>query len=222
MMKAALLFPQFAPNLYDLSIMLKADRIILQDVEQWSRKSRVHRARIRTPQGTQWIRIPIRSEDRKRPVNKLRIDHSRNWISPLLRSLEYNYRNSIYYDFYEPDIRNLFQSAVDFTYLQPFILRLFEKLYQLINVYPDYSLASDLPCYTSDPQQLTRNLNASELYFEQNSRHYQRRDGMVSDPGFTHPVYYQHFEGFEPDCCILDMLFQLGPECFRVTDQLQA
>ncbi len=202
--------------------MLKADRIILQDVEQWSRKSRIHRAKIRTPQGTQWIHIPIRSEDRKRPVKKLRIDHSRNWISPLLRSLEYNYRNSIYYDFYEPDIQNIFQKATDFTYLQPFILHLFEKLCQLIDVSLDYSLASDLSGYTSDPQQLSRQLNASELYFEQNSRHYQRQAGIASDPKFKHPVYYQHFEGFEPNCCILDMLFQLGPECFRVTDRLKA
>jgi len=60
-MKLALILPQFAPNLYDIAVMLQADRIILQDVEEWSRKSRVHRARIRTPEGTQWINIPIKT-----------------------------------------------------------------------------------------------------------------------------------------------------------------
>lgn len=220
-MKAAILFPQFAPNLYDLSIMLKTDCVILQDVEPWSRKSRVHRAKIRTPAGTQWIHIPVQAETRKKPVNRLRIDHSREWISPLLRSLEYNYRNSIYYDFYEPDIRAAFQKVTDFSYLQPFILRLFHKFCQLVDASLNYTLASQLPGYRSDPSELAKRLNATELFHEQNSRRYQRQKGTVENTDFNHPVYYQHFEGFEPGCCILDLLFQLGPECFRVIDQLE-
>jgi hypothetical protein len=220
-MKAAILFPQFAPNLYDLSIMLKADCVILQDVEPWSRKSRVHRAKIRTPEGTQWIHIPVQAETHKQPVNRLRIDHSRDWIYPLLRSLEYNYRNSIYYDFYEPDIRAAFQKAVDCNYLQPLILHLFHNFCQLIDVSLNYTLASELPRYRSDPVQLARETGASQLLHEQNSRRYQRQNGTVGNTDFNHPIYYQHFEGFEPDCCILDLLFQLGPECFRVTDCLK-
>jgi hypothetical protein len=220
-MKAAILFPQFAPNLYDLSIMLKADRIILQDVEHWSRKSRVHRAKIRTPAGIQWIHIPILVKTRKQPVHRLLIDHSRNWVSPLLRSLEYNYRNSIYYDFYEPDIRAAFQKAADFSYLQPFILHLFRTFCQLTGVTLNYTLASELSGYHSNPVELAKNIGASQLFHEQNSRRYQRQNGTEENAGFTHPVYYQHFEGFEPGCCILDLLFQLGPECFRVIDVLK-
>src|SRR6056297_256040 len=121
-MTLALLTPQFAPNLYDLAAMLRADRLILQDVERWSRKSRIHRAQIRTPKGIQWINIPIRTEDRKKAIKDVRMDHSEDWVTPLLRTLEYNYRNSIYYDFYEPEIKADFKSAYDYTYLMEFIL----------------------------------------------------------------------------------------------------
>lgn len=221
-MKAAVLYPQFAPDLYDLSIMLNADRIILQDVETWSRKSRVHRSKIRTPNGTQWINIPVKTEDRKKPINELRIDHSTDWLTPVLRSLAYNYRNSIYYDFYEPDIQKGFKKAKKYDYLLPFILSFWKKLCSLMDIELDYTLASELTGYSSDPVKLAKGIGASELFHEHDSRRYQRQKGMVANDCFTHPVYYQHFDGFEPNCCMLDALFQLGPECFRIVEQLKA
>lgn len=220
-MKLALLLPQFAPNLYDVAAMLQADRIILQDVEQWSRKSRVHRAQIRTPEGTQWINIPIKTDDRKKPINQVRIDHSEDWITPLLRTIEYNYRNSIYYDFYEPEIKADWQSATEFEYLQPFIMYIQKRLFQFMEFRVDYTLASELDVYDSNPDQLAEKMGADTLFQEHDSRHYQRQALMQSDPDFVHPTYHQHFEGFEPWCSILDVLFQFGPESFRITDKLR-
>lgn len=219
-MKLALLFPQFGPNLYDLAIMLQADRVILQDVEPWSRKSRVHRAKIRTSQGTQWINIPIRTEDRKKNILQVRIDHSSDWITPLLRSIEYNYRNSIYYDFYEPEIRADFESAADYKYLLPFILFIQKRLLQFMELNISYELASQLDTYDSNPDLFAKKLGADTLFQEYDSQHYQRQARMRSEPDFNHPTYHQHFEGFEPWCCLLDVLFQFGPESFRITDQL--
>lgn len=220
-MKLALLLPQFAPNLYDLAAMLQADRIVLQDVESWSRKSRVHRARIRTPEGTQWINIPVRTEDRKKVVKEVRIDHEEDWITPLLRSIKYNYRNSIYYDFYEPEIRADFESAIAYNYLLPFVLYIQKRLLRYMDIALNYELASDLDNYSSDPDKFAKDYGADILYQEYDSRHYLRQAEMKSHPDFKHPTYHQHFEGFEPWCCILDVLFQFGPESFRILDQLK-
>ena len=133
-MTLALLLPQFAPNLFDLASILAADRIVLQDLEEWSRKSRVHRAKIRVPEGTQWVNIPVRTEDRSKPIRQVRIDHSDDWVTPLLRTLEYNYRNSIYYDFYEPEINADFHSATDYTYLLPFCLYVQKRLFHFMGI----------------------------------------------------------------------------------------
>jgi hypothetical protein len=201
--------------------MLKADRIILQDVERWSRKSRIHRAKIRTPNGTQWINIPIRTEDRKKAVKDVRIDHTKDWVTPLLRTIEYNYRNSIYYEFYEPEIKADFKSAVDYTYLMEFILYIQDRLFQFMDITIEYDLASDIPEYSSDPDLLAERLNADTLFQEHDSRHYQRQAERYKDQSkIKHPTYHQHFEGFEPGCSLLDILFQFGPESFRITDQL--
>lgn len=220
-MKLALLLPQLAPNLYDLAVMLQSDRIILQDVERWSRKSRVHRAKIRTPEGTQWINIPVRTEDRKKAIKEVRIDHSEDWIAPLLRTLKYNYRNSIYFDFYEPEIKADFESATDFTFLMEFVLFIQKRLLSFMDLKINYEPASKVPGYTSDPDLLADRLSADILFQEHDSRHYQRQAKNRAEPDFNHPKYHQHFEGFEPNCSILDMLFQFGPESFRIVDQLR-
>ena len=219
-MKLALILPQFAPNLHDLAAMVQADRVILQDIEKWSRKSRVHRGKIRTPNGTQWINIPVRTEDRKKVIRKVRINHNENWITPLLRTLEYNYRNSIYYDFYEPEIRADFNAASQYTYLMDFVLFIQRRLLTFMDINIKYDLASTVPGYTSDPDRLATRLQANHLFQEHDSRHYQRQAIHSSNWHFTHPRYHQHFEGFEPWCCLLDILFQFGPESFKIVEEL--
>lgn len=220
-MNLVLLLPQLAPNLYDLAAMLKADRIILQDVEKWSRKSRVHRAQIRTPQGTQWINIPLRTKDRKKAIKDVHIDHSKDWITPLLRTLKYNYRNSIYFDFYEPEIAADFQSAKEFTSLMKFVLFIQSRLLGFMDITINYDLASNVPQYTSNPDLLAERLGADRLIQEHDSRHYQRQGKNTTSVSLQHPRYHQHFEGFEPGCSILDILFQFGPESFKIIEQLQ-
>lgn len=221
-MKLAILQPTFIPNMHDLAIILQSDLLVLDDMEVWSRKGRVHRAKIRTPEGTQYINVPVFTKDRSKAIHKVGIDHTEKWIEPLLRSLEYNYRNSVYYDFYEPEIRSDFESAVKFNSLLDFNLYLRERIFRFLELekLPLTLLASNLNVYHHDPDQLAENLKADQYFQEPDSRHYQRQGKNRKKLEFDHPEYRQHFDGFEPDCCLLDLLFQYGPESFRVIDDL--
>lgn len=217
----SILQPVFIPDLIDLATMLASDVVVLQDVEKWSRKGRVHRAKIRTPDGTQYLNIPVITEDRDKPINQVRIDHSANWIEQMLRSLEYNYRNSVYFDFYEPEITADLQSAENFEFLLPYNLFLRKRLFRFLEIDIDAEilLASELPQYNPNPVLLAGQLNAGKYYQEHGARHYQRQGKNSSELSFVHPVYRQHFDGFEPECCLLDLLFQFGPESFRIIDE---
>ena len=222
--RLSILQPVFIPNLHDLATILASDMIVLQDSETWSRKGRVHRAKIRTPEGSQYINIPVHTKDRKKPIYEVRIDHSENWIDPLLRTLEFNYRNSVYYDFYEPEIRADIESAKNHDFLLPFVLFMRKRIFRFleVDIQAEIILSSGMNEYHSDPDQLAKKLNADVYFQEQGARHYQRQGKNKSELPFTHPVYRQHFEGFEPHCCLLDLLFQYGPEGFRVISRLQA
>lgn len=223
--KLAILQPVMIPVLYDMAVMFHSDLIVLQDNEPWSRKSRVHRAQIRTPDGTQYIHIPIRTEDRKKTIQDLRIDHSRKWVQQILLSLEYNYRNSVYFDFYEPEIRADFDSGHEFEYLLPFIMFLRKRIFQYLQIEMEAEIikASEIHSkYDSDPDQLCKNLNMNYYFQEPFARHYQRQ-GTGSKRvklSFQHPKYRQHYDGFEPGCCLLDLMFQHGPESYQILNEL--
>jgi hypothetical protein len=89
-----------------------------------------------------------------------------------------------------------------------------------VEIGAEIMLSSELPEYDSDPDKLAANLCADLYYQEQDARHYQRQGMNRQEFSFRHPEYRQHFDGFEPGCCLLDLLFQYGPESFRVTDNL--
>ena len=222
-MKLSILQPSLIPDLSDIAAMFAANVVVIQDSEQWSRKGRSHRAVIRTPEGTQYLNVPVHTEDRKKEIRHVRIDHAENWIDPMLRAIEFNYRNSIYYDFYEPEIRTDIESGADFEYLLPFSLHLEKRLFQFleIEITADILYSSEMENYHSNPDKLAEILGADTYYQELGARHYQRQGGNRTELPFTHPAYRQHFEGFEPGCCLLDLLFQYGPESFKVLDQLK-
>ena len=221
-MKLAILQPVLIPDLHDLAMMLASDVVVLQDTETWSRKGRTHRALIRTPDGTAWLNVPVVTADRKKPINRVRIDHSDPWIEAILRTLKYNYRNSVYYDFYEPEIRADFESGFQFELLLDFSLFLRRRLFQFLNLNLNLNLhfSSSIPNYDSKPDILAQTLSADTYWQEHDSRHYMRQGENKSEFPFTNPQYRQHFDGFEPECCLLDLLFQYGPESFRILDRL--
>ena len=223
-MKLAILQPVLIPDLHDLAMMMSADTIVYQDSEQWSRKGRTHRALIRTPDKTDYLNIPVLTADRKKPIREVRIDHTEEWTDLWLRTLEVNYRNSVYFDFYEPEIRADIETGRQFELLIDFSLFLRRRILQFleIEIPAQIYFSGQVKNYSSDPDVLASTFDADIYWQEHDARHYQRQGKNRSEFPFTHPVYRQHFAGFEPNCCLLDLLFQYGPESFKVIDPLNS
>lgn len=221
-MKLALLTPALAPDLHDLAIMMQSDRVVLLDTMKFSRKSRLHRAKIRTPEGFQWINIPVKTEDRDKLLPEVRIDHSEDWITIILRALRFNYRNSIYFDFYEPEITADFSKARDFTRLLDFNNYFRNRLFTYLYIEPKAEWASEIPEFNTNPDLFAQNLKANIVCQEHDSRHYLRQARDKMEIEFEHPVYHQHFKGFVPYCSLLDVLFQFGPTAFHLLDTLNS
>ena len=60
-----------------------------------SRKGRTHRAIIRTPEGGRLPECADNSEDKKKEIRYVRINQDENWAEPILRTLKFNYSNSV-------------------------------------------------------------------------------------------------------------------------------
>lgn len=220
-MRLALLQPQFAPNLYDLSAMLKADLIVWEDVEKWSRKGRSHRAQIRGHNGLQWINLPVKTEDKNKAIKDVRIDHSRDWLEPLWNAIYHNYRTSTYFDFYIDELRNDFETASQFEKLLEFDLYFFERMMTYLEVDLQPRLSSSIPEYDTYPDAFMKNIKADTLFLEHESKNYQRQTDKAVEPLINHPIYPQAVEGFVAGCSLLDLLLNCGKESYRVLDKLR-
>jgi len=223
-MSIAILQPVLIPDLHDIAVMKAADTVIIQDSETWSRKGRTHRALIRTPEGTEYLNVPVISADKKKEIRNVRINQDENWIEPILRSFKFNYSNSVYYDFYETEIASLFLDGGEFEYLISFSNHIKSRLFEFLEIKDEikaeFQLSSEMPAYDSDPDKLSEILGDDIYFQEHDARHYQRQGSNKRKLPFSHPRYRQHFDGFEPYCCLLDLLFQYGPESFRVIDKV--
>lgn len=209
-MSLALIQPQFAPNLYDLAAMLKADEVILLDTDIWSRKGRTHRAQIRNEEGTQWINIPIVTEDKSKPIDQVRIDHSENWFEIFWNGILHNYSNAVYFDHFVDELFADLKNASSSERLLDFDLSILDRILTYLEVSINYKLSSTIK---------DLNLSNSKVFQEFSSRNYIRQLENNEVALTAHPVYSQAWPGFEPECSCLDLLFNLGPESFRVLDQ---
>jgi hypothetical protein len=211
--------PFFAPTLHDLAIMLATlresfPRILLADTLIFSRKSRVHRAQIRTNNGTTWVQLPIHPEDKKAKLNEARIDSEKNWVKLLIQTLETAYGGSPYYEEYMPWFEDILHQAPGAPFLQitqQFRHRIFEFLHL-----PELKTAE---VYWSSLNS-TEQKEANPLLQEPESKNYMPQIAKNPIFPFQHPEYSQHFGGFIPGLCLLDLLFEVGPESWKVIDEL--
>lgn len=219
-LKIAILTPQFAPNLYDLASMLKADKVILQDVEKWSRKGRTHRAEIRNEDGTQWINLPVLGEDRKKAIKEVRLDHSQRWLEPFWNAIAHNYKNATWFDFYEDELKADILKVNDFEFMLDFNLYFFNRMLQFLELDISFESASEIEGYSTFPNETRSNLGAEALFLEHKSKNYQRQSRNAKIALSDHPIYPQAYPGFEPNCSILDLLLNKGKESFKVIEAL--
>lgn len=219
----ALLQPSIIPDVRYLSAVLKADQVFLQDTERYSRKGRVHRFQVRGVETRQWLQIPVRTEDKKKKICEVRIDHNQNWLYHISKVLKVNYANSIYYDFYEPEIMADFECIRNMTYLIDAIRHMNAQLADYFEIDLDdieFTCQSRTNLETNDPDVIADHYGAKVLFQEYEGRHFQRQSPRAEVALQNHPEYRQHFGNFMEDCSLLDLLFERGPESFRVIDEV--
>lgn len=215
-----LLLPSLFPDIQWLRVALHADTLLLADNTTFSRKSRSHRGKIRTPDGFQWIHIPLHPDDRNLTLASARIDQRSDWLTPLWRSLEYNYRNSIYFEFYEPDLLEFFDKLK--------VISTFREGCDLVLLQLQTWLEFDLPPVTMlsetlNPDRILQQVIEikTPILTESDSKNYLTPLPGSLYPSHELPIYRQHFGGFEQNCCWLDLLFEHGPESWEYLDRLK-
>lgn len=203
--------PEYFPRLSFLALVAAADRVILADTFQYSRQSFQNRTRLRTPQGWQWISVPLSSGQHGKPIDKVEIDNGEQWARKHWRSLTYNYSSAPFFVFYSQDVYDLLHQ--NWKYLGELTCATVELLSSWFGLETRVLRASSLETRPSGLTAAVSYFNGADLLVtEETARHDAEAVSEAALLRFDEPGYRQNFEGFEPGMTALDLLFNYGPE----------
>jgi hypothetical protein len=203
-----------------MASMLHADTVVWNDLEQWSRKGRTHRAAIQGEPGLQWINIPIKTKDKKKAIREVRIDHSEDWIEPFWNALLHNYSNATWFDFFAEELEADIQTFQQFEKLIDLDLWFFGRLSSYLEFDINFHLASQISNFEPDPDHFKKTMGAEILYQEHDAKNYQWLSNDSEQALEEHPVCQQLGTEFIPGLSILDLLFNHGKESFKIFEKL--
>ncbi|KZE76572.1 hypothetical protein AV926_15630 [Myroides marinus] len=114
-MNNILIHPTYFPSISHFVAMLQADKVTFEMEDNFQKQTNRNRAFIYSANGRQMLNIPIKhTDDTKQKFKDVRIEHAFGWQKQHFKSLEAAYRTSPYFEYFEDEIRPIFEGNPEF------------------------------------------------------------------------------------------------------------
>lgn len=202
----------------------RVDEFILYDDVQYTRRDWRNRNKIKTPNGLQWLTIPVRVTGKFfQPIKDTQV-RDQHWRKEHWKSIAQNYARAPYFDDYAPHIEPLYADS-DETYLSRINYTFLTALCELLEIDTDLRWSSDYELVEGKTERLvslcqqagaTRYLSgpAAQAYMDE-SLFAQAGIELAYMDYSGYPEYEQLHPPFEHGVSILDVLFNTGPNAPR-------
>ncbi|OYQ43701.1 hypothetical protein CHU92_03075 [Flavobacterium cyanobacteriorum] len=189
-----LIHPTYFPSISHFVAMVKADTITFEVEDNFQKQTNRNRMYIYSPNGVQLLNIPLKHSKigSHQKFKDTRIEHAFDWQKQHFKSLEAAYRTSPFFEYFEDDIRPVFEKK--HTFMMDLNFHILEILAGCMGLELKY--------------------NKTEEYFHevQGMEDYRFLANGKKDTSQFEP-YTQVFEqkhGFLSNLSILDLLFNEG------------
>ena len=183
-----------------------------------------NRNKIRTKDGWMWITVPVKHNFGAK-MNEMEIDNSKRWARKNWTSIVANYSKAPYFREYAKHYEEIFMK--EWAKLADLNIALIMKTAELLGIRTKIVLASDvvpgLSTTSTDALiDICKALGAKVYLSGKDGKEYLEHDKFDREnikiiyQDYTHPEYTQAHPGFEPYMCILDLIFNHGPESLRI------
>lgn len=193
---------QLFPCVNYFKILAKCTNILIESCEAYPKSSFRNRYIIYGSNGLIQLSIPVRGgRDQKAFFKDIEIDYSEHWQLKHWRSLVSSYKNSPYFDYYEPALKSIIFSKE--TYLYDYNINVLKWIISLLKLQIEIS-------FTSEYKKLYENIVDYRGIIRPNNYQFSDEGDSIK--------YHQIFEdrhGFYPNLSILDMIFNCGPSCVQ-------
>jgi hypothetical protein len=111
-----LIHPTYFPSISHFVAMVQSDIITFEMEDNFQKQTNRNRTYIYSPNGIQLLNIPVKhSKERHQKTKDIKIETDFDWQKQHFKSMEAAYRSSPFFEFFEDDIRPLFEKK--HTYL---------------------------------------------------------------------------------------------------------
>lgn len=209
--------PRFFPGLHYLHRMMLADVFVIFDTVQFSPRHEENRTKLKSPNGPQWLTVPMCKSSRKQLILDTNINNGHSWRRKSVKTLEHLYHKSPYYSTYSAEINRILETS--FKSLVQLNRRSWEPALRLLNIECKYICASECPIQGHGPELLVKICKyvGADIYLSgAYGREYIDAEAFAAEGiklrfhEYEYPVYRQRFSGFVPFLSYLDMLFNTG------------
>ncbi len=218
-MNYTLLSTCYFPPVSYIRTILSAENVMIEQYENFSRKSLRNRCKIYGANGVINLSIPItKSSAGKQLIKDTKIDYSINWQKQHFKSIESAYKSSPFYMYLIDDYMIFFTKQ--FKYLLDFNLQILHTILDFLEVDVNIGLTESYEGRrkTEDGRRKMedRRRKTEDGRWKTEDRRRKTGDGRRKT-GDRIPQYYQVFAdkyGFKEDLSVIDLLFNLGNEAY--------
>jgi WbqC-like protein family len=223
-MRVVILQPSYLPWLGFFDQLHRCDCFVIYDDVQYTRRDWRNRNRILTPQGLQWLTVPVLNKGRyHQSIAEAAIDYSQHWIRKHLNAMKLGYQHARFFADYYPTIEQILTQAPNL--LLDLNLRLIRQIAAWLGITTPLIYASQLQATGSSTARLVdicRKLNATH-YLTGNAANayldltaFEIANIVVEYQNYQHPVYTQLSREFIPWLSIVDLLFNHGRDSLAI------
>ena len=224
MKKIAILQSNYIPWKGYFDLIAAVDEFIIYDDMQYTRRDWRNRNRIKTPQGVQWLTVPVQVKGKyHQKIKETLIDGSK-WAQVHWKSLTKNYRRAPYFDEVASLLEPLYL-AESYTHLSPLNRRLIEAVCDYLGIKTVISNSWDYSVLDGKTERLAGlcvQAGGTEYFSGPAAMDY-IDENVFTEQGIKltwfeysgYPEYPQLWGDFVHEVTILDLLFNCGKNAPR-------
>jgi hypothetical protein len=194
--------PTYFSPIYQFQQLVATDTVIFETQDNFQKQTYRTRCSIYGANGKLSLNIPIKhSKGTRQTTRDVKIENAFPWQKNHFKSIENAYRSSPYFEFYEDDLRPLYET--EYKYLLDFLFKTQELSFELLQL--DISYKKTNQYIAAYPQ-------------KEDFRFLAIAKSKQEFPVKEYTQVFQEKHGFIPNLSILDLLFNEGPNALSLLE----
>ncbi|MGZ9735549.1 WbqC family protein [Flavobacterium sp. GNP002] len=137
-----LIHPTYFPSISHFAAMVQSENITFEIEDNFQKQTNRNRTYIYSPNGIQLLNIPVKhSKQSHQKTKDIKIETDFDWQKQHFKSLEAGYRSSPFFEFFEDDIRPIFEKK--YTFLLDLNFEVFDILSKCFRIKQDYTTTTE-------------------------------------------------------------------------------